>query len=116
MLHTLTQAELGQRIRQARERIGMSQRDFAQAVNKDQKAISEYENGTRRVSAVELGGFANVLGIPITYFYEGEFTVDELDQMMLREFHALPTVEDKQTAIQTIRLISETINRHHSGR
>lgn len=48
----VTQAELGQRIRQAREAIGLSQRDFSEAVSKDQTAISEYETGKRKVPAV----------------------------------------------------------------
>lgn len=111
----VTQAELGQRIQQARERVSMSQRDFAEAVGKDQKAIHEYETGKRRISAVELASFARVLGVPVSYFYEGEFKTDELDQMLLQEFHSLPTDEDKKAAIQSVQVLSDTIKRHTSS-
>ena len=41
---------LGFRIRQARERRGLSQEDLAAAVSKDQRAISEYEAGNRKLA------------------------------------------------------------------
>jgi transcriptional regulator with XRE-family HTH domain len=110
----VTQAELGQRIQRARERVGMSQRDFAQEVGKDQRAISEYENGIRRIPAIDLAHFAHVLGMPITYFYEGDFHTNELDQVLLQEFHTLPTEEDKRTIIETTRLLITAIKRHSS--
>lgn len=108
----ITQAEIGQHIQKARDRVGMSQRDLADAVGKDQKAIYEYETGKRKVSAIELVNFARVLGVPISYFYEGQFQSDELDQTLLQEFHTLPTDEDKNAAIQSVRLLSDAIKRH----
>jgi transcriptional regulator with XRE-family HTH domain len=111
---TVNQIELGQRIRRARERASMSQEDLANAVERDQKAVSEYENGKRKLPATELPTFARVLGVPVSYFFEGEFGVDDLDQLLLQEFHTLPSMEDKQTAIQAVRLISDAIKRYVS--
>lgn len=111
---SVDQVELGQRIRRARERIGMSQEAFAVAVERDQKAVSEYENGKRKLPATELPTFARVLGVPVSYFFEGDFQVDDLDQLLLQEFHTLPTQEDKQAAIQAVQLISDTIKRYSS--
>lgn len=110
-----TQVEIGQRIRKARERVGMSQEEFADAVNKDQRAISEYENGKRKVPATELSIFASALSIPVSYFYEGEFEVDELDQLMLQEFHKLPSDEAREAALQVIRIFSVTIKKHSNS-
>lgn len=45
-----TQADIGNRIREARERLGISQRDLADAVGKDQGAIYEYGNGKQKTS------------------------------------------------------------------
>lgn len=109
---SVNQVELGKLIRRARERIGMSQEGLAEAVERDQKAISEYESGKRKLPATDIPTFALVLGVSVSYFFEGEFQVDELDQMLLREFHTLPTMEDKQTALQAVRLISDTVKRH----
>lgn len=111
----VNQAELGQRIRATRERVGMSQEQLADAVERDQKAISEYENGKRKLAATELAVFARVLGVPISYFYEGEYHIDELDQLLLQEFRSLPTTQDKQAAIQIVRIISTTIKRNTSS-
>lgn len=106
-----TQTEIGQRIRRARERIGLSQEEFAHAVNKDQRAISEYENGKRKVSASELSSFASVLSVPISYFYEGDFQIDEIDQMMLQEFHKLPSDEAREAVLQVIRIFANTLKK-----
>jgi transcriptional regulator with XRE-family HTH domain len=104
--------ELGRRIRRARERLGMPQEELAAAVERDQKAVSEYENGKRKLPATDIPTFASVLGVPVSYFFEGDVQVDDLDQVLLREFHTLPSREDKHVAIQAVRLISETIKRH----
>lgn len=108
----MNQEELGLRIRHARERIGMSQEALAEQISRDQKAVSEYENGKRKLPATELPTLAGVLGVPVSYFFEGDFLIDDLDQLLLQEFHTLPTKADKQTAIQTVRLLSDAIRRH----
>lgn len=108
----MDQVELGKRIRQARERIGMSQEALAEGVARDQKAVSEYENGKRKLPATDIPLFARVLGVPVSYFFEGEFEINDLDQILLQIFHSLPTHEDKHTAIQAVQLLVETIKRH----
>jgi len=108
----VNQVELGQRIRHARERVDMSQEDLAVAVERDQKAVSEYENGKRKLPATELPTFARVLGVPVSYFFDGEFQIDDLDQLLLQEFHMLQSYEDRNAAIQAVRLISDTVKRH----
>lgn len=110
------QAELGKRIRRARERIGMSQEALAEAVARDQKAVSEYENGKRKLPATEIPNYASVLGVSVSYFFEGDFQIDELDQVLLQEFHTLPTSEDRQAAVQAVRIISNTVKRHLSAK
>ena len=101
---------LGQRIRQARERLGLSQEEFAIAVSKDQRAISDYENGKRKLSATDLPTFARMLGVPLLYFYEGEMEFSgDLDRIILDEFQQLPTAEAKQYAIEFVRLFSQAI-------
>jgi transcriptional regulator with XRE-family HTH domain len=107
-------AILGQRIREARDKVSLSQEDLADAVGKDQRAISEYENGKRKVTATDLAIFARVLGVPISYFYEGNIEDNPLDQVMLQEFHELPTDEARQAAIQVIRIFSDTLKIHTS--
>lgn len=110
----VSQVVLGQRIRQARDNIGMSQRDFSEAVGKDQTAISEYENGKRKVSAVELSIFAQALQVPVSYFYEGDIQPDDLEQILVREFRALPNIEAKQHVLQMVRALSTLLKQQSS--
>src|SRR5258708_14236973 len=108
----VNQTQLGQRIRTARERIGLSQEVLAEVVKRDQKAISEYENGKRKLPAIELPIYAHALGVPVSYFFDDDFGMDDLDQLLLQEFHLLVRQDDKETAIQAIRLIVTVVNRH----
>ena len=60
MIKPLNLELFGARIRQAREMRGISQDELAALIHKDQRAISEYETGKRRLAAVE-GAALNVL-------------------------------------------------------
>ena len=62
--------EFGWRIRQAREARGISQDELAVRIGKDQRAISEYELGKRRLAALDLPLLARELGVTVGYFFE----------------------------------------------
>jgi transcriptional regulator with XRE-family HTH domain len=98
---------LGMRIREARERLGLPQGELADLVSKDQRAISEYENGKRKLAAVDLPAFAEALDVPITYFYEGERSLQDLDRILLRTFNNLSSLKTKQIAIEIVRILSK---------
>jgi len=100
---------LGERIRKAREHLGLSQEELATAIGRDQRTISEYENGKRKVSATDLSDFAKVLDVSILYFYEEQATRNDLDEALLLEFQHLPTAEMKKAIIETVRLISSAM-------
>lgn len=102
---------LGRRIREARERIKLSQEDLAIAVSKDQHAISQYENGKRKLAVTDLPAFARALKVPVSYFFEGFDTASSegLDDAIIDIFRRLPTLEAKEAAIQLLRIFSDTI-------
>ncbi|MCA9904380.1 MAG: helix-turn-helix transcriptional regulator [Anaerolineae bacterium] len=99
----------GWRIRQARERKGMSQEDLAAAVSKDQGAISEYESGKRKLAATDLPLFATVLEVPLLYFFEPEMSADDLDAAILNYVHQLRTTEDQQVLVDVVRVVSNAL-------
>jgi len=103
---------LGTRIREARERLGISQDQLAELVSKDQAAISAYELGKRKIAAVDLPLFARVLKVSILDLYEGETSLDDLDRA-IGEFHRLPTAESKRSIIDVVRNLCETISMHY---
>jgi transcriptional regulator with XRE-family HTH domain len=107
----LNAKRLGVRIHQAREQRGWSQEELAAAVGKDQRAISEYENGRRKLSAIDLPTFAMVLEVPLLYFFEEPSSLKDLDAPLLNYFHDLPTLEDRQAAIDFLRILVSVTRR-----
>jgi repressor LexA len=102
--------DLGKRIRQAREQKGLSQEELAAHVSRDQRAISEYENGKRRLSVTDLPTFASVLDVPLMYFFADEITTQDLNYLLLEEFNHLPSPELQQYAIELLRVFRAAVN------
>ena len=60
---------VGARIRTRRLLIGMNQETLANALGLTFQQVQKYEGGANRVSASRLAEIANVLGVPIAYFF-----------------------------------------------
>lgn len=104
---------LGNRIRQAREQLGLSQEAFAARVSKTQTAVSEYENGNRRISITEIPKFAEVLQVPIMYFFEDNLNPTDRDFAVLEVFHKLSPAS-QQDAIRILHILIDIDARNHS--
>lgn len=63
---------LAGRLREAREDAGLSQEDVAHKLSLPRPAISQIENGHRRVEALELARFAKLYGRPLSFFADDE--------------------------------------------
>jgi len=59
---------MGERIAAARGRAGLTQAELAAEVSLDRSALTKIENGSRRVSALELARIADALGERIEWF------------------------------------------------
>ena len=95
-------------MRHAREQRGISQDDLAVRIGRDQRAISEYELGKRKVAAIDLPTLARELGVTVGYFFE-ESSESELDSSVLREFHRLPNEVSKHAVIAIVRAFAESL-------
>lgn len=73
-----TKQLIGNRIRRAREEIGITQEELAARVGKSQDSISLYENGTRGVQSSDLPAFAEALNVHVNYFYGDVYPEGEL--------------------------------------
>ncbi len=62
---------VGQRLRQRRSLLGMTQQKLAVAVGIKFQQIQKYESGANRVSASRLFALAQALDVPVSYFFEG---------------------------------------------
>lgn len=103
---------LGERIRIARERKGLSQEELAARIGRDQRAVSEYEHGKRRIAVVDLPTFARVLEVPLLYFFEGELQLEDLDSALLHQFRRLPTSQARASAVELLRVFSDAFEQN----
>ncbi len=62
---------VGQRLRQRRRLLGLTQQKLAEAVNIRFQQIQKYESGANRISASRLWSLSRALDIPVAYFFEG---------------------------------------------
>lgn len=85
----------GERLRNFRMVREMSQEQLANATGIAQQQIQKYERGTNRISASRLKQFADILDIPVAFFFAGEapFTVlpeNKQEFELLAAFRAMP--------------------------
>lgn len=66
---------MAQRLREAREYVGLSQEDVAQALGVSRPAITNIETGNRRVEAIELDKLATLYRQSVTFLLSGEDAV-----------------------------------------
>lgn len=62
---------VGQRVRQRRWMIGMTQQQLANKVGIKFQQIQKYETGANRVSASRLWDIADALDVQVAFFFEG---------------------------------------------
>ena len=63
--------EIGRKIRALRLERGLSQSGLADGIGLTFQQVQKYEKGTNRVSAGRLHRIAELLNVPITFFYGG---------------------------------------------
>ncbi len=64
-------AQVGNRVRLRRMLVGMSQEKLGEMLGLTFQQVQKYEKGVNRIGAGRLFQVAQILGVPIDYFYEG---------------------------------------------
>jgi transcriptional regulator with XRE-family HTH domain len=70
-------AHVGSRVRVRRGLMSMSQTDLGEALGISFQQIQKYEKGMNRIGASRLQQIADVLQVPVAWFFEGQREVDE---------------------------------------
>src|SRR5262245_58026704 len=65
-----TAAEVGARIRRAREQGGLTQGELGEAIGKTQTAVSYWESGRRSPDVDDVVAIADALDVEVAYFFE----------------------------------------------
>ena len=81
---SIDQAELGRRLRQAREACGLTQDDVAQEMGLARATVAQIELGNRSVSGLELARFSYLYARDIRDFVAPAFNADSLASVLLR--------------------------------
>lgn len=100
----------GLRLKAAREMSGITQVELvARLGRKTIASISEYENGKRRLAAVDLPEYAAALGVPISYFFEEVMPEDEIELAVVEWFRTLPGPDAKRRVFVAIKELAPFI-------
>jgi len=62
---------VGQRVRWRRRELKLTQEKLGDLLDLTFQQVQKYEKGVNRISAGRLYEMAGVLGVPVTYFYDG---------------------------------------------
>lgn len=106
------QERLGNRLRESREYLGLSQEFVAEHLGIPRVSISAMENGKRKVSSLELKQLARIYKQPLSYFLgEDEFARDEQSQDVIfgalyRTTRALST-QDRQQVLRFAQFLRQ---------
>lgn len=86
---TNTDRHVGKRIRERRIMLGLSQQQMAEMIGVTYQQTHKYERGINRISAGRLYEIAQVLRVPVGYFFEGLGTGDEKGALTVRQRRCL---------------------------
>jgi transcriptional regulator with XRE-family HTH domain len=106
---------VGQRIRERRIMLGLTQAAMAELIGVSYQQAHKYEHGINRISVGRLFGIAQALGVPVSYFYEGMEsgappTVTPRGRMMLelaRNFAAIESPRHQEALAQLARVLAD---------
>ena len=104
--------KLGERLREAREYLGLSQEEVAQALKVPRPSVSAMEAGKRKVSSVELGQLSKLYRRPYEYFLgeqkpDKDGALDETGKALYRATRELSD-EDREQVLRFAEFLSRS--------
>ena len=100
---------VGQRVRQRRWMLGMTQQQLGEKVGIKFQQIQKYETGTNRISASRLWDIADALDVEVSFFFEGleghelrgggatgDIRTDKEALELVRAYYAIPETQRRR--------------------
>jgi transcriptional regulator with XRE-family HTH domain len=105
---------VGARIRERRIMLGLTQQQLADLIGVTYQQAHKYERGINRVSAGRLFEVAQVLSVPVNYFFDGleqdiERSISPRERMCLelaRNFAQIPNERHQEALSQLARVLA----------
>jgi len=88
-------SRIAERLRQAREYVGLSQDDVAAALGISRPAVTHIESGTRKVEATELNVLANLYRKSLDFLLTGRETVTDAPEQLAFLARAIKGLSDR---------------------
>jgi Zn-dependent peptidase ImmA (M78 family)/transcriptional regulator with XRE-family HTH domain len=99
---SINAAQLGERLRTAREKRGLSQQTVAEILGLSRTAVTNMEMGNRAVSSLELTQLAQEYGRSITYFLLEQAEEEDLSTILLRVLPEFMNEDSNRQAIEDV--------------
>lgn len=106
----ITTDTMGGRIREQRNKMGMTQEQLAEILCTTKPLISQYENNKVDIKGSIIVVLAEILGTTAGYLLNGEFSgdkVEEIEKEMLVLLKKMKNVEIKQVALEQLKILSK---------
>nr|WP_298689532.1 helix-turn-helix transcriptional regulator [uncultured Dongia sp.] len=103
---------VGQRMRQRRTLLGMSQTILGDAIGLTFQQVQKYERGANRVSGIRLFDLGRVLDVPAAYFFE-EMPSDMAKESPSHLMGIKPVAEEFEAAPLARRETLELVRAHY---
>jgi transcriptional regulator with XRE-family HTH domain len=105
---------VGARVRERRIMLGLTQQQLADLIGVTYQQAHKYERGINRVSAGRLFEVAQVLSVPVSYFFDGledesERSISPRERMCLelaRNFAQIPNERHQEALSQLARVLA----------
>jgi transcriptional regulator with XRE-family HTH domain len=114
--------EIGRRIRVRRQELNLSQTELGNALQVSFQQVQKYEKGTNRISAGRLQELAQILNVPVTFFFDdlarstGGSKISEMLESVyaIRLLKAFSKIRDRnvqRTAVELIEAMTDAPKR-----
>src|SRR6266446_3295686 len=104
--------EMGRRIRLRRAEKGISQIELAGHLGLSFQQMQKYEKGINRIGAARLPQIAEMLGVDVPFFYDGDGKEPDVDSLLvvnsvfsLRLLRAYTAIKDKTVQRRLVILV-----------
>lgn len=101
---------IGQKIKELRERLKLSQKEFGELIGVSQKRIGELENKTKNPSAMLLNRIAKALSAPIAYFLDEERIISDVEEDILIAHYRRLDDKSKKLAVEIVKILTRFEN------
>ena len=105
-------AHVGSRVRLRRMLLGMSQERLGEQLGLTFQQVQKYEKGVNRIGASRLFELAQILGVPVQFFYDGDGKAREVESLLfldsafsLRLLRAYSKIKDQTVQRQLVSLM-----------